>query len=471
MINKKQINLVNIRKIQHWVKKDENRRLPSTHSENEEERHLAGSLNYIKNTIIKSYIYMSNDEKIKYKEKHPEIEEVIEIMTQINKSINTTRITNMRELHEWLQKTGATNYPNAFSKDAGERSLRNRFYAIKYKFLKPFQELENDEEREEYRLLKYPDFQNIIEIMREIEITIIRNFLQDAREVKDWIKNTGFDKRLAPGSKNEEIKKFARKFLIIKNSVNRIYSNWTREQQEICKKTYSEVKELLDIIEQIDELNVSIYLQNARGMKKWSETFGENKPPQETLKDEDERRWGNKLHSIRDNVLKPYYMLKTEEEKAEYRRKHPDLEEIMKIVEEMDRNNLHPYLVNARNIKEWSNKNKKIPQRTPNNEEESQLATQLKSIRYYFIKPYLILDKEGQEKYRKDNPEIDEVFEIIISLDAQYGTKNKRDLARLIIEDIKKERKFKEARELKEQYEYELKKKDEQQEEKIIGDK
>ena len=45
------------------------------------------------------------------------------------------------------------------------------------------------------------------------------------------------------------------------------------------------------------------------------------------------------------------------EERVEYRKKHPEIEEVKRIIEEIDRNNIPAHLKNARKIKEWMEKN------------------------------------------------------------------------------------------------------------------
>ena len=60
---------------------------------------------------------------------------------------------------------------------------------------------------------------------------------------------------------------------------------------------------------------------------------------EEEFLDEEEKRLGIALNTIRMHLIKPYLKLETEEEKEQYNREHPELEKVMAIVEEIDRNN------------------------------------------------------------------------------------------------------------------------------------
>ena len=55
-------------------------------------------------------------------------------------------------------------------------------------------------------------------------------------------------------------------------------------------------------------------------------------------KDVEEKRLGIALGSIRQLLIKPYLELTTEEDKEKYRKAHPELEEVLQIVTEIDLN-------------------------------------------------------------------------------------------------------------------------------------
>ena len=95
--------------------------------------------------------------------------------------------------------------------------------------------------------------------------------------------------------------------------------------------------------------------------------------------------------------------MKTEEEKAEYRRQYPELEEVMAIVEEIDRNNNpvkeeQTHYINAIAIKKWMEDNNTTkPPRSQNEkktvpEDEAQLGRAL-SVRGETKKKFEELEK------------------------------------------------------------------------------
>ena len=167
------------------------------------------------------------------------------------------------------------------------------------------------------------------------------------------------------------------------------------------------------------------------------------KPPRRSqynnMVPEEEAKLGSALNRIRQQLIKPYQKLKIEEEKEEYKRKHPELEEVMTIVEEIDRNNIkikkeQPYYINALEIKKWMEKNNttKPPRSQYNNmvpEEEAKLGSNLSSIRHCLIKPYQKLKtEEEKEEYKKQHPELEEVMAIVEEIDRNKGKKVAKDV-------------------------------------------
>ena len=193
-------------------------------------------------------------------------------------------------------------------------------------------------------------------------------------------------------------------------------------------------------------------LKNAREIKEWIEKLGDTRRPSKKAKDEEEKRLGRRLEEIKRNLTNPYKELKTEEEKEEFREEHPEIDEVLEIINEIDIK-CSELLKNARVIKEWIEKNQKIPLPKAKDKEEQSLGNQLKWIMKKLINPYKELKtEEEREEFRKQHPEIDEVLEIITDIDMQYGTKKQKDLAILIRQDLEKRRMLKEAKELESSY-------------------
>ena len=97
---------------------------------------------------------------------------------------------------------------------------------------------------------------------------------------------------------------------------------------------------------------------NILKIKEWMDKNNTTSPPiykqnKDKTRTEEEITLGGALNNIRFQLIKPYLMLETEEEKEEYKRRHPELEEVMAMVEEIDRNN-----PNKKKIRGIINKNK-----------------------------------------------------------------------------------------------------------------
>ena len=50
----------------------------------------------------------------------------------------------------------------------------------------------------------------------------------------------------------------------------------------------------------------------------------------------EEKELAKKLGNIRQDLIKPYLILQTEEERTSYREQHPELDEVMFIISELD---------------------------------------------------------------------------------------------------------------------------------------
>ena len=72
-----------------------------------------------------------------------------------------------------------------------------------------------------------------------------------------------------------------------------------------------------------------------------------------------------------------------------FENKHPELQEVMQIVNWIDGRNLSPNLVNARAIKIWmqTHKTTKSPSAVSKDAEENRLGTALTELRRNLIKP------------------------------------------------------------------------------------
>lgn len=93
----------------------------------------------------------------------------------------------------------------------------------------------------------------------------------------------------------------------------------------------------MQIVSWIDENNVPPYLINAKLIRKWVEEQESPKLPRRSRNIEGiEKDLGNKLSYIRQDLIKPYMILQTEQEREEFRSKHPEIDEVLDIISELD---------------------------------------------------------------------------------------------------------------------------------------
>ena len=221
-------------------------------------------------------------------------------------------------------------------------------------------------------------------------------------------------------------------------------------------KIQGETLKFLELLEEINGITGrSTYLKNAEAILEWIKRQEKPKLPSADSKNEEEKKLRNALNSIRTHLIKPYREKTTDEEREKFREKHPEVDDVRKIIKEIDISTSTHYL-NAQAIQEWikCQENPKKPYSKSKNEEEKKLGTALQNIRSQLIKPYMEKPtNEEREKFREEYPETDAVLEIVSDIDIKYGTKKQKELAELIKRDLEKRRELDEARKLEEQYE------------------
>ena len=413
--------LINAREIKKWMEERNTVKPPSKTAKDAEEKRLGNALSRIRTFLIKPYKELTSEESIKnYKEKHPELEEVLEIVKWIDENNLSEYLINAREIKKWMQARNVTKPPSARGKDAEEKRLGQRLATIRRQLIKPYIELKTEKERERFKE-EHPELEEILEIVNWIDENNLPIKLVQAREIKKWMKDRNTIKPPSLTSKDAEEKKLGSALATIRSQLIKPYIELkTEEERKEYKEEHPELEEILEIVNWIDENSLPIYLKNAREIKKWMEDRNTVKPPSQAGKDEEEKRLGRALNGIRFSLINPYMELETEEAKEEYKEEHPELEEVMKIVNWIDENNLSTYLKNAREIKKWmKERNTTKPPACPGKDaEEKRLGNALSSIRSRLIKPYKELTTEEQrEKYKEEHPELEEVMEIINWID------------------------------------------------------
>ena len=295
-----------------------------------------------------------------------------------------------------------------------------------------------------------------LELLEEINgITGRSTYLKNAEAILEWIKRQEKPKLPSADSKNEEEKKLRNALNSIRTHLIKPYrEKTTDEEREKFREKHPEVDDVRKIIKEID-ISTATYYLNAQRILEWIKRQENPKKPSKLSENEEEKKLGNALSSIRTYLINPYMEKTTNEEREEFREKHPEIDDVRKIIKEIDISTSTHYL-NAQAIQEWikCQENPKKPYSKSKNEEEKKLGTALQNIRSQLIKPYMEKPTdEEREQFREEHPEIDAVLEIVSDIDIKYGTKKQKELAELIKRDLEKRRELDEARKLEEQYE------------------
>ena len=285
--------------------------------------------------------------------------------------------------------------------------------------------------------------------------------MSNAIQIQEWMKDHTTTKPPSAASRDEVERRLGLALTEIRRNIINPYKKLqTEEEKNEFETKHPELQEVMRIIDEIDKNNISPNLNNIREIKKWMEQRKTIKPPTSNSKEDEEQRLGRALQYIRQTLIKSYNDLQTDEEREQFQNEHPELQEILSIVSWIDKNNISPYLINARNIKIWVQQNQfvKLPSRSSKADEtEKDLARKLGNIRQDLIKPYMILQtEEERSEYREKHSELDEVLSIISELDVQCGNKKQRELAILISQDLEKRRTLQEAKKLEHKYEQQL---------------
>ena len=305
------------------------------------------------------------------------------------------------------------------------------------------------------------EFIDLLEASQEIISRSRRkDYLASAKMIKKWIDESGSTKPPVGISKNEEERRLGRELWDIRQRLIKPYMSLTIEDsRKKSREKYPEIDEVVEIVKEIDENNIPLKLKQAKKIKEWIEKSGDTKPPSLSSKNEEEKKLGHAYKRIKRYLIKPYTSLTTEELKEKFREKHSEIDEVMKIIKEIDENNVPVKLKDARKIKEWIEKseNAKFPSTGSKNEEEKRLGNALGNIRQYLIKPYMRFETDGEkEKFKEKHPEVDEVLDIISKLDMQCGNEKQRKLAILIRQDIERKDTIKKAKKLEQDYQQQL---------------
>lgn len=167
-------------------------------------------------------------------------------------------------------------------------------------------------------------------------------YVENIRKIKNWMEQNETTKPPAASSKDLEERRLGQTLNNIRQTIIKQFNllSTDEEKAEFFKK-YEGAEEVIETVNWIDRNNVPVKLQQARKIKKWMQERNTAKPPRIKGPEvsQEEKRLGKALDAIRQYLIKPYENLKTDKEKEEFRKNHPELQEVKAIVEEIDRNN------------------------------------------------------------------------------------------------------------------------------------
>ena len=454
-------HLVNARYIKKWMEDRESIKPPAISSNDYNEKRLGIALSNIRQKLIKPYSQLESEEdKAQFIAEHPELQEILQIVNWIDENNISPYLANARQIKAWMEENNTTKPPRSQNGDATEKRLGKALSTIRQKFIKPYLQLETEDEKIKFEN-EHPELRETLQIVNWIDEKNISPNLSNAIQIQEWMKDHTTTKPPSAASRDEVERRLGLALTEIRRNIINPYKKLqTEEEKNEFETKHPELQEVMRIIDEIDKNNISPNLNNIREIKKWMEQRKTIKPPTSNSKEDEEQRLGRALQYIRQTLIKSYNDLQTDEEREQFQNEHPELQEILSIVSWIDKNNISPYLINARNIKIWVQQNQfvKLPSRSSKADEtEKDLARKLGNIRQDLIKPYMILQtEEERSEYREKHSELDEVLSIISELDVQCGNKKQRELAILISQDLEKRKTLQEAKKLEHKYEQQL---------------
>lgn len=399
--NKKHTYLENAKKIKIWMIENKKNKPPRYNGKNlsEEEKKLGLDLEIIKEKLIRKYEKLKDEkDKKKFKQRHPELDEVVEILNWIKERNIPTYLKNAREIQSWMIKNNTNKPPRAGGKNVSEeeRRLGNALDKIRQNLIKKYQELQNEKDKEMFKQ-KHPELEEVIKIINQIDKNNVPIYLQHVREVKKWMleNNTTRPPRKQGINLSDGEKKLGIKLARVRNGFIKVYKNLkTEDEKKEFRKKHPETDEILKTVELIDKNNISPYLKNAKEIEQWMEKHNTNEPPKSKAKKSTskESRLAKKLATIRNQLIKPYRNLETEEERIAYKKKHPEIDEVIEIINYID----------ERNPKAKRKENK--------NEDFNEAIS---TIENYILRPYMELQTEEERiKYLKKHPDLKYIVDL-----------------------------------------------------------
>ena len=188
-----------------------------------------------------------------------------EILQEVRREDTPRLLKNAREIQAWMQNQGTTKPPRSGGKDLGEEEQRlgTALLTIKKSLIKPYSELETEEEKEKFLERKgftQEQFDEIKGIIEEIDRNNISLYLQNAKEIQRWMEEKRTTKPPSATGKNEGEKRLGRALSTIRQSLIKPYNKLETEaeREKFLKRkglSQEQFDEIVGIVEEIDKNN------------------------------------------------------------------------------------------------------------------------------------------------------------------------------------------------------------------------
>ena len=127
----------------------------------------------------------TDEEREQFKEEHPEIDAVLEIIKEIKIS-TATHYLNAQRILEWIKRQETPRLPSQLSENEEEKKLYSAWNNMETRLIKPYKEKTTAEEREQFKE-EHPEIDDVLKIIKEIKISIATRYL-NAQRILEWIK-------------------------------------------------------------------------------------------------------------------------------------------------------------------------------------------------------------------------------------------------------------------------------------------
>lgn len=331
-------NLINARKIKKWMDDRQTNKPPRLRCDDEEEQKLGTALQGIRLRLLNPYMQLeSEEEKIQFEDEHPELKEILQIITEIDKNILPANLVNARKIKEWMEKNATTKTPSASSKNEEEKKLGIALAAIRRNLIKPYMNIQSEDEKRKFEI-EHPELFEILETINEIDDKNVSPHLINIRKIKKWMDDRNTTKPPTNYSqKDEEERKLGRALDAIRLKLIKPYRELQTEEERLkFESEHPELQEVLSVVNWIDAEKGLYELRNTLNeIKEWVDIHSKF-PTRSQGASDTEQVLARKLAKIRTSIIKPYMVLQTEEERTSYREQHPELDEVMSTISELD---------------------------------------------------------------------------------------------------------------------------------------